>query len=173
MALLSLDSFTKILGTIRRNMGPTEHAVLERAAAVIEREARAEIGHLQTAVGHFPAWPSLAATTIEGYKGFPGKAGLGFSPPDYDPLLRTGEMRDSIKSSVSGRELRVGSDLDIAVWHELGTAKMPARSFLGRAAFVTEGEVGRMVGRTMVDLLMGRAAVTTAIHAGTRDVTPP
>jgi hypothetical protein len=47
------------------------------------------------------------------------KAHHGFPTPK--PLLRTGELRDSIEYTVHGLEGCVGSDLEIAVFQELGT----------------------------------------------------
>jgi HK97 gp10 family phage protein len=58
---------------------------------------------------------------------------LGYSA--NDPLLRTGEMRESIEYNMDadGREAYVGTNNEKAVFNEFGTSKIPPRSFLGGA----------------------------------------
>jgi hypothetical protein len=130
------------------------HKGVREGAELIWHEARHEIGHYQGASGPFPAWPALAETTLDGYTDehghyHPGKVEMGYSPPD-NPLLRTGELRDAIEMALSVHgavigvpDRQVGSGTpedpdrnvgDVAVDQEFGTVKMPARSFLGRAA---------------------------------------
>lgn len=71
-------------------------------------------------------------------------------------------MRDSIERRIeqSGflgvTEGAVGSDSDIAVYQELGTAKMPPRSFLGGAAFRMAEEVAEALGAGVVAALVGK-----------------
>jgi len=60
------------------------------------------------------------------------------------PLLETGELRASIEWNSTGNEGHVGSNNDKAVWHELGTAKIPPRSFLMGAAQHMEGKIHKM-----------------------------
>ena len=124
----------------------TEH-MLTTAAEVIEKEAKAEIGHYQSAAGPFAAWAELADSTKN------DRVSKGF--PENDPLLRTGEMRDSIEHTVRGREAHVGSDNDKAVWQELGTGHIPPRSFLGGAAFRKAPEVAEKIGADTVAYLTG------------------
>jgi hypothetical protein len=42
-----------------------------------------------------------------------------------EPLPRTGQLRDSIEWTAQGNEGFVGSNLDIAVYQELGTSRIP------------------------------------------------
>lgn len=149
MATFTLTGFAAHLGVMAAGMASTHHHALEKAARIVEAEAKSEIGHRQGQAGPFKAWEPLAETTIHGYKGHPGKADLGHSPPDYDPLLRDGGMRDSIQHVVRGNEAHVGSNDDKAVWQELGTTDIPARSFLGGAAFRKKNEVGHLVGHSV------------------------
>jgi hypothetical protein len=77
------------------------------------------------AIGHeHDGWAPLAESTIK------DKAAKGFAVPD--PLLRTGEMRDSIKRELDPFELEivVGSDSKIALYQEIGTSRIPPRPFL-------------------------------------------
>ena len=65
------------------------------------------------------------------------------------PLLDSGELRDSIGAYVemhsreSGRAV-VGSPLDKAVWHELGTSKIPPRSFLLNSALQKKADINKI-----------------------------
>ena len=153
--IMSLVDFAQHLGRLDIAVEMENRRLLEHAARVIEKEAKDEIGTRQDAAGPFEAWAPLADTTIHGFDGHPGKADLGHSPPDYDPLLRKGDMRDSIEHTVIGYEAHVGSNSDVAVWDELGTEKMPARSFLGGAAVRKRDEVGHIIGWTTVNILLG------------------
>lgn len=104
---------------------PTE-ALMTLAAA----DAKARIGHYQD------GWAPLAETTLHGWNGHPGKIELGYAPPD-NPLLRKGDMRDSIQGlamrTLFGAEGAVGSNSKIALWQEMGTSRIPPRPFLGPA----------------------------------------
>jgi phage gpG-like protein len=70
----------------------------------------------------YPEWPALSPETLA------HKIGGG-------PLLETGEMRDSIRHEVVPEELAVvvGSNDKRALFQELGTSRIPPRSFLGLA----------------------------------------
>lgn len=128
-----------------------QHRALEEAAVVVETEAKAEIGTYQGDAGPFPAWQPLAPSTVE------EKTKLGYAPPD-NPLLREGDMRDSIEHTVvSPHEAQVGSNSDIAVYQELGTVTIPARSFLGGAAHRKGPEVAEIIGGRVVKALTGGA----------------
>lgn len=81
-------------------------------------------------IGHeMPEWPPLADSTVE------EKIRLGYTGQvsDTDPLLRTGDMRDSIGVEQAGLVVAVGSPEKVAFWQEMGTTKMPPRPFLSLA----------------------------------------
>lgn len=109
------------------------HAGLAAGAHIVQTEAKREIGHYQGATGPFGEWPELADSTKA------ERVEAGFT--ENDPLLRTGELRDSIGVAFDGDHAAVGSDLDKAVDMELGTQHVPARSFLGGAAHRMEHRV--------------------------------
>jgi hypothetical protein len=125
----------------------TEHRILEHACSEIEARAKEKIGEYQNSAGPFSAWDPLAEATKE------QRSAAGF--PADEPLLRTGEMRDSIEHKVVGHEGHVGSDSDIAVYQELGTSKIPARSFLGGAAFELAPTIAEETGLEMAAVLSG------------------
>jgi hypothetical protein len=70
-------------------------------------------------------WPQLAESTQR------ERERLGFAA--NEPLLRTGDLRESIEYTVLPREaaVEIGSNDKIAVYQELGTSRIPPRSFLG------------------------------------------
>jgi hypothetical protein len=65
-------------------------------------------------------------------------------------------LRASIEWNSSGNEGHVGSDNDKAVWHELGTARIPPRSFLAGAAMAMEDKIHKMAARAVMAVMMGR-----------------
>lgn len=90
-----------------------------------------------------PDWPELSTATTEGFyhpyarRWITGKIALGYGGAE-SPLLRTGQMRDSIEFSVDGAVGRVGSDDKRALWQELGADSAfgfeptPPRPFLSK-----------------------------------------
>jgi len=70
-------------------------------------------------------------------------------------LLESGELRDSIHWNVQGNVGHVGSDLDKAVWMELGTRAIPPRSFLVGAAQHQERAIQLMAGKVVVAIIGG------------------
>jgi len=133
----------------------TEHA-LEKAARLVEAEAKKEIGHYQDEAGQFAAWAELADSTKD------DRVRMGYA--ENDPLLRTGELRDSIHHAVEvtgpGQgDAVIGSDSDIAVWQELGTRTIPPRSFLGGALVRKSEQVAELLGEGIVKALVGNQVV--------------
>ena len=147
MTDMTLTGFIAHLAHAQHDIEHATHAGLERAARIVEAEAKAEIGSYQQAAGPFAAWAELADTT----KADRVAAGFG----ENDPLLRTGELRDSIGHVVRDNEAVVGSDSDIAVYQELGTSRIPPRSFLGGAAFRKAEDVANVLGASAVATLIG------------------
>ena len=106
---------------------------LEAGAQIIQKEARRVIGTYDY------GWEQLAQSTQADRekKGFPAN----------EPLLRTGELRDSIHYQIlkRGHLAEIGSDSDIAVYQEMGTSTIPARPFLAGAAVKTEKQITKVV----------------------------
>ena len=115
---------------------------LQKAAKLVEKRAKEKIGEYQKQAGPFIAWPELAESTKA------DRARHGY--PEDEPLLRSGEMRDSIgrATSIDGLEVQIGSNSDIAVWQELGTQHIPPRSFLGGATAEKLHEIKEIMAAT-------------------------
>jgi hypothetical protein len=134
----SLLQFAEDLGKITVGFDLFHHEVMEKACVLVEKEAKRVIGTYDY------NWPALAEATVA------DRVAQGF-PPD-EPLLRTGAMRDSIDHHVETEGLGmtvvgiVGTDNPIAKYQELGTAKIPPRSFLGEAAMHKEEEIHELFG---------------------------
>ena len=158
--LMSLAGFAAKLADLTVAVHEESARGLERAAQVVEAEAKAEIGTYQDQAGPFAAWAQLADSTLA------DKERLGYAPPD-NPLLRTGEMRDSIEHTVEMEGVAgtayVGSDNPIAEYQELGTERIPPRSFLGGALFRKQDEVVQIAGRYVYGALVGQAVYEQAI----------
>ena len=137
----------RFLAALPQEIAEAQQKGLEQAAKLIEREAKAEIGIYQGPAGPFAAWRPLAQATRE------DRVRKGYTP--NDPLLRTGDLRDSITHEVGEREAVIGSDNQIAVYQELGTRAIPARSFLGGAAVRKSDEVAAILGRHAMAALVG------------------
>ena len=128
-----------------------QHCVqqLEEAAQIIETEAKRVIGTYEY------GWEPLKPETIA------RKAA-------DTPLYETGEMRDSIEHYVDPDRLKaeVGSNNPKALWHELGTVTIPARSFLMGAAMRKETEIHELTGVTVHGL------ITRSLRTGSPVPTP-
>lgn len=122
----SLGALAKHFENVATRLPSYEHVMLLEIGHRTAEHAKGKIGNYQ------PGWPPLAETTLQGFGRFPGKIQLGYAPPD-NPLLRTGQMRDSIGSSVETPSVEVGARDHKAIFHELGTSRMPARPFIGPA----------------------------------------
>ena len=121
---------------------------MDQAARLVQDEAKKMIGTYQPAYPPFQAWAPLAPSTIA------DKTAKGYAPPD-NPLLRTGDLRRSIQRSVGKDEASIGSNADVAVWQELGTSRIPPRSFLGAAAAKNADKVADILGGGATAALTG------------------
>lgn len=137
----SLLQFIAEIPAIERDVHAAGPMIVKKACQIVQARAKRTIGTNQE------EWAPLAASTIT------DKARHGFKTPA--PLLRTGEMRDSIEYMVHGNEGCVGSNNPEAKWHELGTARMPPRPFLRPAAIVSEDRIRRMATAAVVAALSG------------------
>ncbi len=119
--MITSEQFEQVLAAQIKTIMPRLEIGLDKVGELASTMAAAYIGEYQ------PGWPALAESTIT------SKAAAGFAVPA--PLLRTGEMRDSIKHEVDPilLEVVVGSNDKTALWQELGTVHIPPRSFLGLA----------------------------------------
>jgi HK97 gp10 family phage protein len=123
------------------------HEGLKISCKLIEKKAKEKIGEYQNAAGEFPAWAPLADATKA------DRVRQGFS--EDEPLLRTGELRDSIQSEVKVLEGIVGSKSPIAAYQEFGTATIPPRPFIGPSAFENKDKIKAIVGLAAFEGITG------------------
>lgn len=123
-------------------------AALEVVATKIEKTAKSEFGTYQRASGKFPAWAPLTESTME------QKTKLGYAPPD-NPLLREGDLRNSIKHEVKDFTAIIGSTSPIMHYHEFGTSKMAMRPVIGPAAFRNKKFIYKAIGAYVVSGFYG------------------
>jgi HK97 gp10 family phage protein len=140
----TLLGFIAHLENVEHNMHAIGPGIIRKACEMIAAQARAAIGH------EHEMWPALAPSTIE------DRVKKGFAA--NEPLLRTGALRDSIQwtTSASGMEGAVGSNSPIAVYQELGTSRIPPRSFLVSSVISMESKIQHMAARAVVAVLAGR-----------------
>lgn len=138
----SLASFSTHLAEMAVNTILSLNVGLHAAANVIEKDAKEKIGHYQDDSGPFPAWEPLADSTEE------EKDRLGY--PLNAPLLREGDLRDSIQHEVHMLEAIVGSKSPIAAYQEFGTDRIPPRPFIGPAAFENKEKIEGLLGAATV-----------------------
>ena len=147
MANMTLAGFISHIATAQHRIEKATHKALEKAARIVEAEAKRELGHYQSAAGPFVAWAELAPSTKD------QRVRLGFT--ENDPGLRSGEMLRSISHVVGDKEAVIGSNDQKMVWFELGTGKQPPRSALGGAAFRKEKQIVHALASPVVTGLMG------------------
>lgn len=115
----SLTALANHFDNVASALPGAERAWLVQIGTHVEQFAKQKLGTYQA------GWPPLAAATMA------DKAKRGFATPS--PLLRTGAMQGSIGHSVGVDIVRVGAKDHKAIFHELGTSKMPSRPFIGPA----------------------------------------
>lgn len=139
----SLAKFAEHLAIMSVAVVKSEQRALEKCAVLIEKTAKSEIGHYQKAVGPFPAWADLADSTEA------DKARHGY--PVDAPLLRKGDLRDSIQHEVRVLDAVIGSQSDIAAYQEFGTRTIPPRPFIGPAAYRNKEKIQHIIGAAAVE----------------------
>jgi HK97 gp10 family phage protein len=130
-------AFAAFLPVLALEVEHEKHKLLEKAAVIVEEEAKRVIGTYDY------NWPPLAPSTLA-------------KKSADTPLLETGEMRDSIEHKVSHDEAHIGSNNDKAVFQELGTAKIPPRSFLAGALQHKAEEIVKKIGQDIVKVIEGK-----------------
>jgi phage gpG-like protein len=136
MKTFTLTGFASFLATLPLEIKHADHQALEKAARIVEAEAQRVIGTYD--YGWLPLAPSTLAKKAAD-----------------TPLLETGQMRDSIEHVSTDKEACIGSNSDKALWQELGTKKIPPRSFLQGALHAKTDEVVKVIGRQIHGALIG------------------
>ncbi len=129
MSVHSLLTFAALMDTMSRGMDQHLHNGLEEAGALVRDEAKRVLGTYEY------GWTPLSPATVSRHGDTPG--------------LETSEMHDTLAFTVDDRHesVEIGSDLDRAVWFELGTSRQPPRSFLAEALVRKTPEVLDIMGR--------------------------
>jgi hypothetical protein len=122
--------------------------------------AREKIGHYQEAIPPFPAWAPLTEATKA------DRAHQGY--PEDEPLLRRGDLRDSIGHRVEPLLLEVGSTDPVMRWDEFGTPRMPPRPVLGPTMIEIEPFAREVLGAALVDVLSGGGGVGRTLSRGAK-----
>jgi phage gpG-like protein len=152
---LTLLGAVELFSTLGLEMEHHNHEALEKGAELVQKQAKDYIGTYDVhttwtfkngSTGAY-SWPPLAESTKK------DRVNKGFS--EDEPLLRTGELRDSINITVGHNEASIGSNNDKAVWHELGTSRVPPRPFLEPALKEKTPKVLDLIGRQIVGKLSG------------------
>ena len=128
-------AFAAHLVVVERNMRAVEPAIVAKATQMVWEEARRVLG----TEGY--NWPALSPNTKKTQPGM---------------LLETGELRDSIEWTAHGLHGEVGSNNDKALWHELGTSRIPPRPFLAGAAAAMGPEIQKMAARAVMAVALGK-----------------
>lgn len=135
MKEFSLASLAAFTAAASAEMTHAKHTALEKVAVIVEDGAKHAIGTYEF------NWPPLALSTLE-------------KKSADTPLLESGALRDSIRHEVEGDTARVGSDLDYALFQEVGTSKMPPRPFLQGSAQHHREDIEKAVGQTVATKLI-------------------
>lgn len=115
---------------------------MERCAVLVEKTAKAEFGTYQPQAGPFQDWAELADSTKE------DRLQKGYT--ENDPLLRSGELRDSISHEATYNEAVIGSISPVMVYQEFGTTTIPPRPVLGPAVFRNKAKIQKIIGAAAV-----------------------
>ncbi len=106
---------------------------------------------INSGVGPYQAWPQLAQVTQD------DRVSLGYTP--NDPLVRSGELRESVKYKSGWRWAEVGTNNKVMLYHELGSSDgrhPPQRAIFGPVLLENEEKFKDMIDLHMKTLLQRR-----------------
>jgi hypothetical protein len=155
-AFAGIPAFLGDLAVVSAELDAVRRRALEKAAVIIETDAKESLGTYQE------GWPELAESTQE------ARARAGYSADE--PLLRSKTLQGAITHEHDGsRRVLVGVPdnaraeepdgarvSDVAVWMEEGTSEAPPRPFMGPAAFRKGPEIAEQIGVEVVIHLKGK-----------------
>jgi hypothetical protein len=131
---VSLAESILIFKRFEKNLHLAAEGILTEWATTVRDKAQSAIGTYK--YGWTPLGPSAVARHGD------------------SPLLDTSQLRDSITAivqmSVNGGRAAVGTDQDVGVWQELGTSRIPPRSFLMESAVRSDREFERIASKYMM-----------------------
>lgn len=143
----SMKAFSKHIEKVVSQHKDREIIALNAIGIYLEKKAQDTIGYLQKGGGSFASWPELKESTKKDKE----RKGYVFKE-DFNPLYRTGHLKKSIQHVVNKtkKEVYVGSSLDVALYQEIGTDKIPARSFLGLTFFKEKKQIQYVLGQFLL-----------------------
>lgn len=148
-----LASFIAHFAGLHHAVQKEAEKTLEKAAKLIEKTAKEELGYYQPGIGPFPAWQQLAQSTLATHALY----GVGDTP-----LVLHGGLYDSIEHEVHGPTAVIGTKLDIGAYQEFGTSRIPPRPFMGPAALRNADKIKKLFGKALVSGVMGGNALLGA-----------
>ena len=116
MTRFSMGNLASHFHALAQDMPHRREEALKKVAEFAEKDAKERFGHYQD------GWPQLAESTQA------GRVAKGYSADE--PLLRSGELRDSISHTVDDKA-HIGTNDPRMAWFEHGTSRMPPRPVLG------------------------------------------
>ncbi|WP_294540011.1 hypothetical protein [uncultured Rhodoblastus sp.] len=137
MTVYNLLGFAAKLHAMEADMNLATEAIVKQACIIVANEAREVLGTYDL------GWVSLKPETI------------AHKMRGNSPLLETGQLRASIQWNASGNEGYVGTDDPVAKYHEFGTSRIPARSFLAGSAIMMEAKIHEMAAKAVRAVLAG------------------
>jgi hypothetical protein len=158
MKTLSLSQWCAELERQIATVKPAVTIALHEVGDAAVEIAQAKIGHYQDEVPPFPAWPELADSTKA------DRVRQGY--PADEPLLRTGELRDSISHHVEPMLLEVGSVDPVMKYQEHGTDKIPPRPVIGPAMLEIIPVAQEILGGALADVLAGGGGAGRVVSRG-------
>lgn len=141
-----LASFAAHFATLHHHIQEEAERALKKAALLIEKSAKVELGYYQPGVGPYPAWAQLAQSTLATHALY----GVGDTP-----LMLTGALYASIEHEIQGPTAIIGTKSEIGAYQEFGTARIPPRPFMGPAVYTNIDKIKAIFRRGLVSGLMG------------------
>lgn len=133
-------------------------AAVAEGAVKVQSTAKEKFGTYQPGVGGFPAWASLAESTIQQKE----RAGGGEDPLIGHYIRKTGggaggQLRGSILTKIGVMEATIGTNDKVGAYQEFGTSRgIPPRPFLRPALYQNQGVIMTAFRKALLDTLNGR-----------------
>ncbi len=162
--LQSFAAFCAVGGELVRDIEIAKKTALHAMAQLIVAEAKKVLGTYDY------DWPQLAPSTQA------DRVQAGFAA--NEPLLRTGELRDSIEYTIiSDHEAEVGSDPDLALFFVgepeekmLATLQQTRANLQAQLAQQFGPDIAAQIAAAFVKALIGRKAEIEAAGVGSRRI---
>lgn len=141
-----LKSFVRHLATLPATLHSAQQHGAVEAGKALAHHAQALIGTERE------GWAALAESTVK-QKQAKGQTGRVSAT---DPLLATGELRDSVSSRVDGHTVTLGSTDPVAPFQEFGTSRIPPRPFIGATMHQHGHEAAHTIAEHVTKALAGK-----------------